>query len=144
MKKRVLFDTNVILDFLLERQPFFAEATTALNAISQGKAVGLVAGHAVTTLFYILSRKVGSEKAKEIISDLLKTLQVAPVTDTIIRQAMASKFKDFEDAVAHFAALAERVSVIVTRNTKDFSKGDIPAVLPEIFNTLPSISPMLE
>lgn len=136
MKKRVLFDTDVILDFLLERQPFFSEATTALNLVSQGKAVGFVSGHAVTTIFYILSRKVGSEKAKEIISDLFKTLLVAPVTDKIIRQAMTSKFKDFEDAVSHFAALEERVSAIVTRNAKDFGKGEISAVLPKIFYSL--------
>lgn len=133
MKKRVLLDTDVILDFLLERQPFFSDATTALNIISQGRALGFVSAHAVTTLFYILSRKVTSDKAKEIISDLLKTLSIAAVTDKIVKQALASKFKDFEDGVSHFAAIEERVSVIVSRNIKDFSKSDIPVILPEVF-----------
>lgn len=134
MRKRVLFDTDVILDFLMERQPFFPEATTALNTISQEKAIGFVSAHAVTTLFYVLSRKVGSEKGKKIIADLLKTMVVASVTEKIVKMALTSKFKDFEDAVAHFAALEEKVSVIVTRNIKDFSSGEIPAVLPEVFN----------
>ncbi len=134
MKARVLFDTDVILDFLLERQPFFTEATTALNTVSQGKAIGFVSAHSVTTLFYVLSRKVGSDKGKEIICDLIKNLSVASVTENTIKLALTSKFRDFEDAVAHYAALEEKVSVIVTRNIKDFSNGEIPAVLPEVFN----------
>lgn len=133
MKKRVLFDTNVILDFLLERPPFFSEAITALNMVSQGRVVGFISAHAVTTLFYILSRKVTSEKAKDIISDLLKTFSVAAVTEKVIKQAVASKFKDFEDAVSHYAALEERVTMIVSRNIKDYSKSDIPVILPEVF-----------
>ena len=133
MKKRVLFDTDVVLDFLLERQPFFSDATLALNIISQGRAVGFISAHSVTTLFYLLSRKVVPEKAKEIIGDLLKTLSVVAVTDKIIKQALASKFKDFEDAVGHYAALEEKMSMIVSRNIKDYSKSDIPVILPEVF-----------
>ena len=71
MKKRVLFDTNIILDFLLERPPFFSEAITALNMVSQGRVVGFISAHAAKTLFNILSRKVTHEKAKDIITDLL-------------------------------------------------------------------------
>lgn len=133
MKKKVLFDTNVILDFLLERQPFFSDATTALNIVSQGKAIGLVSAHAVTTLFYILSRKVSPEKAKDIISDLLKTMSVAAVTEKVIKQAVTSKFRDFEDAVSYYAAVEENVSLIISRNIKDFTKSDIPVLLPEVF-----------
>lgn len=133
MKKRILFDTDVILDLLLERQPFFPTAATALNLASQGKILGFVSGHAVTTLFYILSRKATPDKAREIIAELLKTLSVAPVTEKVIHSALTSKIRDFEDAVTHFAAQEERVTAIVSRNIKDFSKSEISVVLPEVF-----------
>ncbi|MBF0409157.1 MAG: PIN domain-containing protein [Candidatus Riflebacteria bacterium] len=133
MKKRVLFDTNIILDFLLERQPFFSESTIALNIASQGKVSGFVSAHAISTLFYVLSKKISTEKSKEVISELLNTLSVAPVTGKVIKQAVDSKFKDFEDAVSYYSAFEEKVSIIVSRNVKDFSKSDIPVMLPEVF-----------
>lgn len=137
MKKRILFDTDVILDLLLERQPFFPESAAALNLASQGRVSGFVAAHAVTTLFYILARKVNPERARDIIAELLKTLSVAQVSEKVIRSALSSRIKDFEDAVTHFAALEERVAMIVSRNIKDFSKSDIPVVLPEVFVSTP-------
>ncbi len=137
MKRRILFDTDVILDLLLERQPFFPEAATALNMASQGQVIGFVSAHAVTTLFYILSRKVKPEKARDIIGELLKTLSVAPVTEKVVRSALASKIKDFEDAVTHFAAVEERVAMIVSRNIKDYSQSEIPVVLPEVLVATP-------
>lgn len=133
MKTRVLFDTNVILDFLLERKPFFREATIALDIVAQGKVSGYVAAHAITTIFYILSRKVGPKKTTEIVAELLQKLSVAAVTENIIQQAIHSDFKDFEDAVTHYAAIEEKASLIVTRNAKDFSCGQIPVALPEVF-----------
>lgn len=58
---------------------------------------------------------------------------MAPVTDAVIRQALAGTFNDFEDAVSHAAAQEAGVSVIVTRNIRDFAKSTIPVVLPEVF-----------
>ena len=60
-------------------------------------------------------------------------MRVAPVTDDVVRQALTSRINDFEDAVCHAAALESDLSMIVTRNIADFSKGKVPAVLPEVF-----------
>jgi len=94
---------------------------------------GYIAGHAVTTLAYLLQRELGAAKSRSVLSSLLSKMRVAPVTDAGIRQALSSPFKDFEDAVSHAAAQEARVSVIVTRNVGDFAKGMISAVLPEVF-----------
>jgi len=67
------------------------------------------------------------------LADLLTKIRVAPVTDAGIRQALDGPFKDFEDGVTHAAAQEAKVAVIVTRNVSDFTKGVIPAVLPEVF-----------
>ena len=131
--KRVLYDTNVLLDVLLKREPYFSASSVALDAVGQGTVEGYIAGHAVTTLAYLLERQLSPVKSKVILSDLLSKLRVASVTDAVVRQALNSRFNDFEDAVSHVAAQEAGVSVIVSRNIDDFSMGLIPAVLPEVF-----------
>ena len=131
--KRVLYDTNVLLDVTLRREPHLAASAAALDAVGQGQVEGYIAGHAVTTLFYLLQRELGATKSRRVLADLLAKMRVAPVTDAGIRQAISGPFKDFEDAVSHAAAQEAGVSLIVTRNVGDFAKGTIPAVLPEVF-----------
>lgn len=135
--KRVLYDTNVLLDVLLKREPHFSASAKALDAVGQGKAEGYIAGHAVTTLAYLLQRYLGRAKGKSVLADLLSKMRVAAVTDKAIRLALAGEFKDFEDAVSHAAAQEAGVSVIVTRNITDFRRGSVPAVLPETFQPEP-------
>ena len=132
--KQILYDTNVLLDVLLRREPYFSASAAALDAVGQGKVEGYIAGHAVTTLAYLLQRQLGLAKNKTVLSNLLSKMRVAPVTDAVIRQALAGAFNDFEDAVTHAAAQEAGVSVIVTRNIRDFAKSIIPAVLPEVFH----------
>lgn len=131
--RRVLFDSDVLLDVLAQRQPFVVASAQALNTVTQSQVQGYVSGHAVTNIFYILRRQIGSEAARELLSRLLQHIQVASVTDEIIRAALQSSITDFEDAVTSEAANATRVEVIVTRNTADFVASSVPAVLPEEF-----------
>jgi predicted nucleic acid-binding protein len=131
--KRVLFDSDVLLDVLAQRQPFVVASAQALNTVTQEQVQGYVSGHAVTNIFYILRRQIGSEAARELLSRLLQRIQVASVTDEVIRQALQSPVTDFEDAVTSAAANAAGLEVIVTRNTSDFSTASVPAMLPEEF-----------
>jgi predicted nucleic acid-binding protein len=131
--RRVLYDTNILLDVTLKREPYLSASAAALDAVGQGQVEGYVAGHAITTLFYMLQKQLGAAKSRQVLTDLLTKMRVAPVSDTGVRQALSGPFKDFEDAVTHAAAQEARVSIIVTRNVGDFAKGTIPAVLPEVF-----------
>ena len=131
--RRVLFDSDVLLDVLAQRQPFVATSAQALNTVIKPEVQGYVSGHAVTNIFYILRRHVGSERARELLLRLLQHLQVADVTDEVIRSALQSSVTDFEDAVTIEAANAAGVEVIVTRNISDFVASSISAVLPEDF-----------
>lgn len=135
--KRVLFDSDVLLDVLAQRQPFVVASAQALDTVTQTQVQGYVCGHAVTNIFYVLRRQVGSEAARELLSRLLQHLQVANVTDKVIRAALQSSMTDFEDAVTSEAANAAGLEVIVTRNTPDFVASVIPALLPEEFLTMP-------
>ncbi|MBW4451221.1 MAG: PIN domain-containing protein [Nostoc indistinguendum CM1-VF10] len=133
--KRVLFDSDVLLDILAQRQPFIVASARALNTVMQNQVQGYVSGHAVTNIFYILRRQVGNEVARELLAKLLQHLQVASVTDEVIRQALNSPIKDFEDAVTSAAALTAGLEIIVTRNTPDFVASLVPAMLPDEFLT---------
>nr|WP_267871723.1 PIN domain-containing protein [Nostoc sp. CHAB 5715] len=134
--KRVLFDSDVLLDILAQRQPFVAASARALNTVMQNQVQGYVSGHAVTNIFYILRRQVGNEVARELLAKLLQHLQVASVTDEVIRQALNSPIKDFEDAVTSAAALTAGLEIIMTRNTPDFVASLVPAMLPDEFLTM--------
>jgi predicted nucleic acid-binding protein len=131
--KRVLFDSDVLLDVLAQRQPFVIASARALNTVTQEQVQGYVSGHAVTNIFYILRRQIGSESAREVIARLLQRIQVASVTDEVIRQALQNAIVDFEDAVTSAAANIAALEVIVTRNTSDFANSLVPAMLPEEF-----------
>lgn len=135
--RRVLFDSDVLLDVLAQRQPFVVSSAQELNMVTHPQVQGYVAGQAVTNIFYILRRQVGSETARELLSRLLQHLQIANVPDEVIRAALQSSMTDFEDAVISEAANAAGVEVIMTRNTPDFVASAIPAVLPEEFLALP-------
>lgn len=131
--KRVLFDSDVLLDVLAQRQPFVIASARALNTVKQKQIQGYVSGHAVTNIFYILRRQIGNLAAREMLSRLLQHIQVASVTDEIIRQALQTSITDFEDAVTSAAAVAAELEVIVTRNTSDFVNSPVVAMLPEDF-----------
>lgn len=102
--RRALFDSDVLLDVLAQQQPFLSASAQALNTVTQPQVQGYVSGHAVTNIFYILRRQIGNEAAREEISRLLQHLQIASVTDEVIRAALQSSLTDFEDAVTSEAA----------------------------------------
>ncbi len=131
---RVLYDTNVVLDALMQREPFYSTSTAAMDVENYGgKIEGYIAGHAVTTVDYVLRKQVGAARSRTAIAQLLEKFKVATVSDATIRQALQSPLRDFEDAVCHAIALETGISVIVTRDIQDFIQGTITVMLPEVF-----------
>ena len=131
--KRVLFDSDVLLDVLCKREPHFQASVQALNTVKTGKTQGYISGHAVTNIYYILSKQNGRESSRKLVISLLENLQVARVTDAIIRQALTSPMKDFEDAVTSAVAESEKLEIIITRNLRDFAASPVPAMVPADF-----------
>ena len=128
--KQVLFDSDVLLDVLLNRHPFVIDSAQALNTVATERVKGYLAGHAVTNLYYIMRRQLSSSVAHEKLKLLLQRIQVASVTDSVIRAALQSPMTDFEDAVTSEAAHAAQIGLIVTRNISDFEKSSVSAILP--------------
>ncbi len=127
---RVLFDTNVVLDLLLDREPFSVDAARCFSRVEAGEIEGWLCGTTVTTLHYLIRKSVGATKAREGISLLLSLFEIAPVNKTVLERALNLPFKDFEDAVLHESARLVNAGVIITRNKADFKHSDIPVRLP--------------
>ncbi len=128
---RVLFDANVLLDVLLEREPHVQEATKLIALVDNGRIGGAICATAVTTLHYVGAKDLGRRRAHDHIRTLLSLFEVAPVDRDVLQRALDDDgFGDYEDAVAHEAAHAAGVGAIVTRNGRDFAKATIPVFAP--------------
>lgn len=127
---RVLFDTNVVLDQLLDREPFVEAAERLLSLVDTGALDGMLCATTVTTVHYLASKTVGAPEAATYVRELLSIFDVAPVDREVLRAASESGFSDYEDAVLCEAARAAGASAIVTRNGKDFTRSALPVFTP--------------
>ena len=118
---RVLVDTNILLDFLLQREPFFQNADLLFQAIGSGRIVGYVTATTLTDIYYIARRHTGSiEQARQAISETLTAMVICPVNRAVLESAFAFGLIDFEDAVQIACAVTQGLDAIATRDT-DFS-----------------------
>jgi len=136
---RILFDTNVILDVLLDREPTSRFSTRLMARVELGELEGMLAGTTVTTIFYLARKALGLEKARHCITSLLSIFSTAPITHDVLTNACRLKITDFEDAVLHEAGRLARVDGIVTRNTRDFSKASLRIYTPAELEALLSV-----
>jgi predicted nucleic acid-binding protein len=123
---RLFLDTNVLLDLLGERKPFF-DSIAKLATLADQKKITIVASPlSFTTVDYVLNK---FETSQSVLSKLRKfkiICEVCGVNEEIIEKGLNSTFKDFEDAVQYYTALQSNCSIIITRNGKDFKNATIP------------------
>jgi predicted nucleic acid-binding protein len=126
--RRLLLDTNIILDVLLDRQPHVNASGAVCAAVENGKAEGLLAAHAVTTIYYLVSRKLGEAAARQSVRALLTVFGVAPIDGATLQQAIQAPGRNFEDSVTAAAAQASLCHLIVTRDPKGFRGSAVRAL----------------
>lgn len=133
----VLIDTNVMLDFLAKREPYFNEANTIVKKCISGEIKGYVASHSIINTFYILRKDYTPEERRKM---LMKFITIVPVvgidSNKIITSLKNSEFNDFEDCLQDQCAIECKADYIITRNIKDFKNSNIKALTPEEFNNL--------
>ena len=127
---KVLFDTNVVLDHLLGREPFVSNAEQLLNLVDTGRIDGIICSTTATTIHYLASKAVGAPAAMEYLRQLLSIFDVATVDRDVLKGALDLGFSDFEDAVLHEAACKAGAVAIVTRNGRDFTRSALPVFDP--------------
>jgi predicted nucleic acid-binding protein len=124
-------DTNILVDFLANREPFGKFAMQILNKSLQKEWILWTSDHSILTSYYILSKEIGGSQSRSKISRIIKFLEIQPIIKDHFQQAIASDFKDLEDGVQHFcAASIEGIQGIITRNKKDFGLSQIPVFEP--------------
>ena len=126
---RVLIDTNIVLDFLLQREPFFQDAELLFQAIDVEEVVVYVTATTLTDIFYISRRHTRSiEQARQAVSETLAAMMICPVDRVVLESALNSGLADFEDAVQIFSAVAQGLEAIVTRDAQGFLSSPIPVL----------------
>ena len=129
--KRVLFDTDVLLDFLFDRKPFSDNTLKLLLACQDKKLIGFLTPVIFSNMYYILRQQASHTYVIEKLGVLLSVLRVLPMNEQTVQRALNSSFKDMEDAMQYFSALKNaNIDAILTRNTKDYKKSAIPVFLP--------------
>lgn len=126
---RILLDTNIVLDFLLEREPFLHDADRVFQAIENNQLVGYISATTVTNIFYIARKQTRSvEQAREIVAETLTAAVICPVDRAVLEAAFALGLTDFEDAVQIACAINQGLDAIVTRDQQGFRNSPIPAL----------------
>lgn len=128
MKKHYLVDTNVIIDMLLDREDADA-ACAVFDGAERGDYYLHICALSFTTMFYSLRKILSREDRINALTQLKEAMEIAEVDANVIDMALKSGWKDFEDAVQNFSAVADpQVSAIITRNTKDFKDSSLEVV----------------
>lgn len=131
---KVLIDTDVILDFFYDRKPFATYATEVLNFCVENKIQGFTTPVVIANVYYLLRKTAKHDIVCEKIKGLLGIIDIIKMDKTAVINALNSEFNDFEDALQNFAAIEYgQISIVLTRNVKDFKKSKLAVLTPESY-----------
>ncbi|MBU1874523.1 PIN domain-containing protein [bacterium] len=131
MMQKIFIDTDIILDLLAERQPFYENAAALFTLIDRGKILAYTSPVVFANLHYILSKQLSKKYAIVNLKKLRTLIKIVPVDDKIIDLALESDFTDYEDAIQYNAAISAEISTLITRNIKDCKNPVITVCSPE-------------
>ncbi len=131
---KVLIDTDVILDFFFDRQPFSEFASNVFSLCEQKKILGYTTPLIIANSYYLLRKTAKHEIIVNKLYQLLSFIDVIEMNKNTVINALNSNFKDFEDALQNFSAIqTNSITIILTRNTKDFKKSELVVMTPETY-----------
>ncbi len=124
--KRLFLDTNVVIDLLGERLPFY-NSIAVIASMSDRKEVELViSALSFSTVYYVLSKYENPTNVRLKLSKIKTLSKISDLTDLIIEKGLISNFSDFEDSLQYHSALEKNCDIIITRNAKDFKRSELP------------------
>ena len=132
--RKIFLDTNIVIDLLSRRQPFYEEAADIFSLADKKEIELSVSSLTIANTSYVLLKQMDGNKAKAILRKLRLILKILPLDDKIIGLALNDEtFSDFEDALQYFTALENGKEMIITRNLKDFKNSKIPTFTAKQF-----------
>ena len=130
MKTRLFLDTNVMLDLLGEREPFYNSIAKIATLADKGEVRLTVSTLSYSTVYYLLSKFEDSRIAKEKLHKFKIISETSDLTGRIVEKGLSSNFSDFEDALQYHCAIKADCNILITRNGKDFKESEIPVMTP--------------
>lgn len=127
---KVVFDTNIVLDVLLIREPYAQMSINLFDAVVSKEIEGYLCATTVTTIDYLVAKHQGKQTARGVVRRLLELFSVTEVNQAVLAAAVNSDFSDFEDAVLYHASCYASIDSIVTRNGMDFKTSLLPIFNP--------------
>ena len=129
----VLVDTNVLLDVLAKRHPFYPASAKIWELAESGRIAAKISAISFNNTYYVVERLRDSGKAREAVQLLRDEFETVSLTPQIVNQSIDSEISDFEDAIQFFSAIHAAASVLITRNCDDFPKDILGIQTPEEF-----------
>lgn len=132
--KKLLVDTNIVIDLLARREPFYVEAAELFSLADKRHVELSISSLTIANTSYALLRQMDSNRAKSVLRKLRLILKVLPLDDKIIGLALNDEsFSDFEDGLQYFTAIEYEQELIITRNLKDFKNSKLPTMTAKQF-----------
>lgn len=140
MTDKILIDTNVLLDYLLEREPYFENAKQVVISCVEGKVKGCIAAHSIPNMFFILRKDFTAKERREVLTNLCSIFDVEGIDKSKLLSGLSNEdFSDFEDCLQMECAKAYEAEYIVTRNVSDYATSEIKAIEPEDYLKLQKV-----
>ena len=132
---KVFLDTNILIDYLSRREPFFVPAALLLQLGKRKKCQLMVSSLSFATASFILQAhyKMTHEAVVTLFAKIVELCHITTVDAQTVQNAIASDFKDFEDALQYYSAMRVKADYIITRNKPDFIQSVVPVYSPEEF-----------
>ncbi len=135
--KHALIDSDVLLDFFFDREPFSRHASYVLTQCELKKLNGYLTPVIISNVYYLLRKISSHERVIKKLNQLLTLTEILIIDKQIILNAMNSKFKDFEDALQNYACEnTGKIEMIITRNIKDYQASNLSILTPEEYSNL--------
>ncbi|MCB0822936.1 MAG: PIN domain-containing protein [Bacteroidales bacterium] len=133
---KVLLDTNIILDLLAKREPFYNGAARIFTLADKSKLMLFTTSLSIANTYYILSNLKSASDAREILRNFRVLVSIIGVDEKITDLSLNDhSFRDFEDAIQYYSALENNIGFIITRDSKGFKKSQIPVMTADEFLT---------
>lgn len=130
---KAYIDCNILLDWLLDREPFSSYSAKIVELTENKKIISLVSPLTLANSYYIITKEINKKIADEFISDCLRIFPVIGITSKNVEEAVLNRYKDFEDDIHTSIAAENNVDYLVTRNKKDFRSEKFKVVNAEEF-----------
>lgn len=129
--KKLLIDTNVVIDLLAQREPYYNSTSRFFSLASTRELTAYVSSLTIVTTHFIVLRELSESETRKIIRKFKTIAKVLDLKTEFIDLSLDSDFKDFEDAIQYHTAIYNNLDAIITRNKKDFKKSRIPVYTTE-------------